>query len=129
MTRETRPSLQAAIDDLLKDETIRQEVEAEASALIAASDLLTELDRLRDQQGLTKAELARKAGLQPSNVRKMLSLGTGRVELVTYLRLIRALGLELSISSQAEHSSLDALKTTSKLSAPAHKSRQLNRSF
>ncbi len=129
MTRETRPSLQAAIDDVLKDETVRQEVEAEARALIAASDLLTELDRLRDQQGLTKADLARKAGLQPSNVRKMLSSGTGRVELVTYLKLIRALGLDLSISSQAERSSLDVLKTTSKSNAPVHKSRQLNHSF
>ncbi len=101
MTRETRPSLQAAIDDLLKDETLRQEVGAEARALIAASDLLNELDRLRDQQGLTKAELARKAGLQPSNVRKMLSLGTGRLELVTYLKLIGAVGYELRLLSPA----------------------------
>lgn len=100
MTRETRPSLQAAIDDLLKDETIRQEVEAEARALIAASDLLTELDRLRDQQGLTKAELARKAGLQPSNVRKMLSLGTGKLELTTLLKLVLALNSELRLTSK-----------------------------
>ncbi len=124
-----KSSVQAAIDDLLGDETVRREVEAEARALIAASDLLTELDRLRDQQGLTKAELARKAGLQPSNVRKMLSSGTGRVELVTYLKLIRALGRDLSISPQAQRSSPDASKMNPKLSAPAHTSRQLDHSF
>lgn len=95
MTRETRPSLQAAIDDLLKDETIRQEVEAEARALIAASDLLTELDRQREVRGVTKADLARKAGLQPSNVRKILSARTGRLELLTLTRMSIALGVSI----------------------------------
>lgn len=103
MDSETQPSLQVAIDDLLKDKTVRQEVEAEARALIAASDLLTELDRLRDLQGLTKAELARKAGLQPSNVRKMLSLGTGRLELRTFIRLVTALDGMLTIESLREN--------------------------
>ncbi len=91
-------SLEAAVEDLLLDETVRHEIEFEAQVLIAASDLLTELDRLRDLQGLTKAELARKAGLQPSNVRKMLSSGTGRLELVTLLKLALAIDLELRLT-------------------------------
>ncbi len=91
-------SLEAAVEDLLLDETVRHEIEFEAQVFIAASDLLTELDRLRDLQGLTKAELARKAGLQPCNVRKMLSSGTGRLELVTLLKLALAIDLELRLT-------------------------------
>ena len=108
MRRVNKPSIQAAIEDLLADEIVRQEVEVETRALITASDLLVELDRLRERRGLSKAELARKAGLQPSNLRKILSAGTGRLELVTYLKLVGALGHQVELSSQAAAQSLKA---------------------
>lgn len=122
-------TLQSAIDNLLDDESVRREVEAEAQALIAASDLLVELDNLRQSIGISKADLARRAGLQPSNLRKILSAGTGRLELVTYLKLVAALGHDLKISSRAEMPALEPQGKRTRFDAPHRKSRQLSQSF
>jgi DNA-binding phage protein len=129
MDRTNPLSLQAAIGDLLRDENVRREVEAEAQALIAASDLLVELDRLRELYGLTKADLARRAGLKPSNLRKILSAGTGRLELLTYLKLIGALGHQVELSALATNLDTGATRIPSKRAEPARTSKRLNPTF
>ena len=83
---------------LLADQATRESIEREASMLIATSRLLNQIDQLRDAKGWTKAELARAAGMHPSNLRKMLSTGEKNIELETLIRLLGALEVEIKLS-------------------------------
>ncbi len=59
--------------------------------------LITEIERERQRQGMTKARLADKAGLQRSAVRKLLSNGLKDVRLSTLEKLTIALGARIAI--------------------------------
>ncbi len=90
--------LEAAIIEVASDPIARERIRRESDALIAASRMLNEIDKRRIEAGLTKADLARGAGMQPSNLRKILSDGSGRLELTTYLKLAAALDLQVAVS-------------------------------
>lgn len=83
---------------LLADPVAREMVEREASMLIAMSRLLNQIDELRADKGWTKADLARAAGMHPSNLRKMLSSGEKNIELETLIKLLNALEVEITLS-------------------------------
>lgn len=83
---------------LLADPATREVVEREASMLIAMSRLLNQIDQLRADKGWTKADLARAAGMHPSNLRKMLSTGEKNIELGTLIKLLSALEVEITLS-------------------------------
>lgn len=82
---------------LLADPATRESVEREASMLIAMSRLLNQIDLLREAKGWTKADLARAAGMHPSNLRKMLSTGEKNIELETLIKLLNALEVEITL--------------------------------
>jgi DNA-binding Xre family transcriptional regulator len=104
-----------------KDPEFMAEVERGSAVLIAVNALLIELNSMRVQRGWTKADLARAAGMNPSNLRKLLSTGEKNFEIETFVRLVHALGGELRIDLSRANSDLGVTKTRSK---PVSRSRK-----
>lgn len=98
MKHESRAKLESAISEVISNSEARERIRRETEVLVTASRMLNEIDRKRIEAGLTKADLARGAGMQPSNLRKILSQGSGRLELTTYLKLASALNLQVAVS-------------------------------
>lgn len=65
--------------------------------LVEISQLISAIDQAREQRGMSKKQLADLAGLEPANVRRLLSSELKNVSMLTLLRLSRALGLRLVI--------------------------------
>lgn len=82
---------------LLENPETRQEMEINTRALISTSNLLNQLDQLREEQGLTKKELANLAGIEPASVRRLLSGQSPNPTLNTVMKLLAALDSSLSI--------------------------------
>jgi len=58
-------------------------------------ELVRALDDAREEQGMTKAELARRAGMAPEAVRRMFSADGVNPTVATFVALADALGLEV----------------------------------
>lgn len=87
-------------DDAARELLFRTESEREAHAmavhaLIARNALLTALETARAEQGLTKAELAARAGLEASSVRRLLTSKTANPTTDNAFRLMAAMGIKL----------------------------------
>lgn len=68
----------------------------DASATVRAIDeLVRSIDRCREERGLSKAELARQAGLPPEAVRRLFTMQSPNPTATTLVALARALDLEL----------------------------------
>lgn len=68
----------------------------EASATVRAIDeLVRSIDRCREERGLSKAELARQAGLPPEAVRRLFTMRSPNPTATTLVALARALDVEL----------------------------------
>jgi DNA-binding phage protein len=63
--------------------------------------LVNELDEIRDKLGLSKAELARKIGANPSIARRLFSTEQPNPTLSTMVKVLHAMGYELKIVPQA----------------------------
>jgi DNA-binding Xre family transcriptional regulator len=90
--------IEKLIAEKRQDPVFMAEIERGSAVLIAVNSLLVELNALRVQRGWTKADLARAAGMHPSNLRKMLSTGEKNIELETLFRLLNALEVEIKLS-------------------------------
>lgn len=64
-------------------------------ALLARNALLTALESAREQQGMSKAKLAWRAGLEASSVRRMLTSETANPTTSHAFRLMAAMGIAL----------------------------------
>lgn len=64
-------------------------------ALLARNALLTALETARAEQGLTKAELAPRAGLEASSVRRLMTSKTANPTTENAFRLMAAMGIKL----------------------------------
>lgn len=87
-------------DDAARELLFRTESEREAhamavQALLARNALLTALETARTEQGLTKAELASRAGLEASSVRRLLTSKTANPTTENAFRLMAAMGIKL----------------------------------
>lgn len=68
----------------------------EAAAIVRAIDeLVRSIDQRRKERGLSKAELARKAGLPPEAVRRLFTMRSPNPTATTLAALARALELDL----------------------------------
>lgn len=68
----------------------------EAAASVRAIDkLVRSIDHHREERGLSKAELARKAGLPPEAVRRLFTMRAPNPTATTLFALARALDLDL----------------------------------
>ena len=83
-------------DSLLKTDRDRNKYREFRDELIEISRLIRVIDQAREKQGLTKKQLADLAGIEPANVRRLLT-NPKNVSLATLLRLTRALDLGITI--------------------------------
>lgn len=66
----------------------------------AIDELVRSIDHCREERGLTKAELARKAGLPPEAVRRLFTMRSPNPTATTLVALTRALDLDLVAESR-----------------------------
>jgi DNA-binding phage protein len=81
--------------ELLFSESERGAHAMAVQALVARNALLTALETSRAEQGLTKAELASRAGLEASSVRRLLTSKTANPTTENAFRLMAAMGIKL----------------------------------
>lgn len=80
----------------LADPEFRMEFERERRGIEAVDAIVGTLDGLRDERGLSKAQLARQIGRNPASVRRTLT-APGNPELRTVIAIAEALGAEVKI--------------------------------
>ena len=83
-----------------------------ARARIAAVDAVVRaLEERRKDLGLSKAELARQAGMRPEVVRRLLGAGQANPTLSTVVSLASAMSLDLAISGPVDRTQSGASET------------------
>ncbi|MGH2878524.1 MAG: DNA-binding protein [Solirubrobacteraceae bacterium] len=82
--------------DQLSDPEFRTEFERERHEAEAVDAIVGALDGLRDERGLSKAELARQIGKNPASVRRTLT-APGNPELRTIIAMAEALGADVKV--------------------------------
>ena len=60
--------------------------------------LVRALDEARQEQGLTKAELARRIGAEPAAVRRLLTTPEPNPTMATFVSAAQALGLQIKVT-------------------------------
>jgi DNA-binding phage protein len=80
----------------LEDPTFRKEYERELRQIKAVDQLVHELEALRAQHGVSKAELARTIDKNPAAVRRLLT-ASGNPELKTVVAIAEALDADVKI--------------------------------
>jgi DNA-binding phage protein len=76
----------------------REALEAARSRIAAIDSVVRALDERRKVLGLSKAELARQAGMRPEVVRRLLGAGRANPTLTTVVSLASAMSLDVTIS-------------------------------
>ena len=84
------------LQEQLADPEFREEFEREQRELRGIDAIVNKLDELREQQGLTKAQLAREIGKNPASIRRMLT-APGNPELRTVVAMADALDAEVIV--------------------------------
>lgn len=77
----------------------RQALEAARARIAAVDSVVRALDERRRDLGLSKAELARKAGMRPEVVRRILGAGRANPTLTTVISLARAMSMDVTIGA------------------------------
>lgn len=95
----------------MEDPEFRREFEREVAAISAVDEVVSALDALRAEHGMTKADLAREIGKNPASVRRLLTLDGSNPELRTVVAMADALDADIRIVPR-EHGSR-AVKTRS----------------
>jgi DNA-binding phage protein len=80
----------------LADPEFRAEFERERHEIETIDAIVNALDGLRDERGLTKADLARQIGKNPASVRRLLT-ASGNPELRTVVAMANALDADIKI--------------------------------
>ncbi len=80
----------------LDDPEFKAEYERQLSSIQAVDSIVNELERMREDLDLSKAELARMIDKNPASVRRLLT-ASGNPELKTVVALADALGADVKI--------------------------------
>src|SRR5215471_6569736 len=80
----------------------RQALEAARARVAAVDSVVRALDERRRDLGLSKAELARQAGMRPEVVRRILGAGPANPTLATVISLASAMSMDVTISAPAD---------------------------
>jgi ribosome-binding protein aMBF1 (putative translation factor) len=84
----------------MEDAEFRAEYQRTRREVERIDVIIRALDARREQQGLSKAELARRIGRNPSSIRRLFTQETNP-ELKLVVSMLDALGLELSVVEQS----------------------------
>lgn len=82
-------------DRNMQDPEFRVAYESARARIDAIDELVRALDAERTAQGLSKAELARRIGVQPEAIRRLLSADRPNPTMTTYIAAAQALGMKL----------------------------------
>jgi len=85
----------------MKDPEFREEYERARREIAQVDDVIRQLDELREHAGLTKAELARHIGRDPSSIRRLFT-AKGNPELSLVASIAEDLGAEIRIVPRAK---------------------------
>jgi DNA-binding phage protein len=85
----------------LTDPEFRAEFERQTHEITAMDQIVNQLDGLREQQGMSKAQLARAIDKNPAAIRRLLS-ASGNPELRTVVAMAQALGAQVKIVPAAK---------------------------
>lgn len=88
--------------------------QAAAASVRAIDELVRSIDRVREERGLSKAELARAAGLPPEAVRRLFTMRAPNPTATTLFALARALDLDLVAEPRTKPAARVGEKSTSK---------------
>jgi ribosome-binding protein aMBF1 (putative translation factor) len=94
-----------------KSPEYRQALDAARARIAAVDGVVKALDERRKDLGLSKAELARQAGMRPEVVRRILGAGPANPTLSTVISLARAMSMDVTISVPADHTQSGASGT------------------
>src|SRR6266446_2549201 len=88
-------------------------LDAARSRIAAVDGMVRALDERRKVLGLSKAELARQAGMRPEVVRRLLGAGRANPTLATVISLASAMSLDVRITGRgpADRRQSDASET------------------
>lgn len=89
----------------------RLALEAARARIAAVDDVVRALDERRKDLGLSKAELARQAGMRPEVVRRLLGAGSANPTLSTVISLASAMSMDVMISGPGDRTQSDASET------------------
>lgn len=89
----------------------RQALEAARARIAAVDSVVRALDERRRDLGLSKAELARQAGMRPEVVRRILGAGPANPTLTTVISLASAMSMDVTISAPADRTQSGACGT------------------
>ena len=81
-----------------RSQEYRDELEVARAHIAAVDSVVRALDERRQTLGLSKAALARQAGMRPEVVRRLLGTGSVNPTLATVISLASAMSLNLTIS-------------------------------
>jgi len=80
----------------------RQALDAARARIAAVDGVVRALDERRRDLGLSKAELARQAGMRPEVVRRILGAGPANPTLATVISLASAMSMDVTITAPAD---------------------------
>ncbi len=81
----------------LADEDFRREFDLYTAEIETVDGVINALDDARIELGMSKAELARRIGMQPAAVRRLLGRGRINPTLATVAKAAHGLGLRIRI--------------------------------
>ena len=74
----------------------------ESIRISTLDSLVNQLDAARSKGGISKAEVARKLGAEPANIRRLFSRGNDNPTLSTLTEVAAALGMRISLEPLPE---------------------------
>jgi len=94
-----------------KSPEYRQALDTARARIAAVDGVVKALDERRRDLGLSKAELARRAGMRPEVVRRILGAGPANPTLATVISLASAMSMNVTISAPADRTQSGASGT------------------
>jgi DNA-binding XRE family transcriptional regulator len=90
--------------DWLADEDTRAEYERARSEIEQIDAVIRSLDELREDAGMSKAELARRVGRNPASIRRLFTAEQARPELPLIISIANALDASIEIKRRPRRS-------------------------
>jgi DNA-binding phage protein len=101
MSRRAKTGFDRYFDDRMKNREFAGEYVAARREIDTIDGLVQALDQAREQEGLTKAELAKRVGMKAEVVRRLFTAHDPNPTLDTVVKLVSALNCSLDLVPRA----------------------------